>query len=282
MPTYKAVLRDAKKRTRTYDKETSATELLMLHFSELQATEFYLDYEKPMPEDKRLAFEHGLNQYLEDHIPVQQIMGYVYFYGHKFKVTKQALIPRFETEELVANVLILYDEYFQGQRIDLVDVGTGSGCLAVTLAKEEENLNVSATDISEQALSLAKENADLLGVNVCFKQGDMLKPIMDQRFDILVSNPPYIPSDEEVDTIILNNEPHIALFGGKDGLKFIREIIHGSKAILKDKAIIAMEHAYDKGEAIRLLAKETYPQAKIYTLKDMQGLDRMTFIIKGF
>jgi release factor glutamine methyltransferase len=282
MSTYKNVLQEAKRLTRKYQKETSATELLMLHFSKLEPTDFYLKFQEEMPKSIEKEFLHGLNQYLEENIPVQQIIGYVYFYGYKFKVTNQALIPRFETEELVANVLMLYDEYFGGQTIDLVDVGTGSGCLAIALAKEESNLKVSATDISDQALSLAKENAKSLEANVQFYQGDMIDPVKGKHFDILVSNPPYIPSSEVVDPLILDNEPHIALFGGQDGLKFIRQIIIDSKEILKEKAIIAFEHAYDKAEAIRNLAKTVYPQAKIYTLQDMQKLDRMTFIIKGF
>jgi release factor glutamine methyltransferase len=282
MSSYKNVLQEAKRLTRQYQKETSATELLMLHFSKLEPTDFYLKFQEEMPESVKKEFLKGLNLYLEDNIPVQQIIGYVYFYGYKFKVTNQALIPRFETEELVANVLMLYDEYFGGQTIDLVDVGTGSGCLAIALAKEESKFKVSATDISDQALALAKENAQLLEADVEFIKGDMIEPVKGKHFDILVSNPPYIPSSEVVDPLILDNEPHIALFGGQDGLKFIRQIIIDSKDILKEKAIIAFEHAYDKAEAIRNLAKTVYPQAKIYTLQDMQKLDRMTFIIKGF
>lgn len=282
MASYKKVLNDAKKLTRHKNKETSATELLMLHFSKLEATELYLQYEEEMPEIIEKQFLEGLSQYLDAGIPVQQIIGYVYFYGYKFKVTNQALIPRFETEELVANVLIQYDEYFSGQDIDMVDVGTGSGCLAIALAKEEPHLKVVATDISEEALSLAKENAKSIGADIEFIQGDMLKPVLDRKFDILVSNPPYIPTEEVVDELILNNEPHIALFGGKDGLKFIREIIHDSKKMLKEKAIIAFEHAYDKAKDIQTIALETYPEAKVFTLKDMQKLDRMTFIIIGF
>jgi release factor glutamine methyltransferase len=282
MASYKKILQDAKKLTRAANKETSATELLMLHFSKLQPTELYLKYEDQMPKAVEDEFFKALDLYLNKNKPVQQIIGYVYFYGHKFKVTNQALIPRFETEELVANVLMLYDEYFEGRNIELVDVGTGSGCLAITLAKEEKSMTVTATDISEQALSLARENAKNLDVSINFIQGDMIKPIMDKKFDILVSNPPYIPQKEEVDALVYDNEPHIALFGGDDGLKFYREIIKDSVHILKEKAIIAFEHGYDKGEEIRSLGRQVYPNAKIMTLKDMQSLDRMTFIIKGF
>lgn len=282
MASYKQILQKGKKLTRQNAKEASATELLMLHFSKLEPTELYLNYETEMPETEEIAFFEALSLYLDKNIPVQQIIGYVYFYGYKLKVSNQALIPRFETEELVANVLMLYDEYFADRKVKLLDIGTGSGCLAVSLAKEEKNLIVSATDISETAIKLAKENADSLGVKIDFYQGDMVKPVIGQRFDILVSNPPYIPSDENVDTLILDNEPHIALFGGVNGLKYIEEIIKDSDKILNEQAIIAFEHGYDKAEAIQLLAKNKYPEARIFTLKDMQDLDRMTFIIIGF
>ncbi|QLY40276.1 peptide chain release factor N(5)-glutamine methyltransferase [Hujiaoplasma nucleasis] len=279
MATYKQVLQDAKKQTRKVNKETSATELLMLHFSKLEPTDLYLKYDEPMPQESQDEFYKALSLYLDHNKPVQQIIGYVYFYGYKFKVTDQALIPRFETEELVANVLMLYDEYFSNRQVSLVDIGTGSGCLAISLAKEEAHFKVSATDISHEALALAKENADLLNADIDFYQGDMIDPVKNQKFDILVSNPPYIPTIEQVDPLILDNEPHLALFGGEDGLKFYKQIINDSKTILKDKAMMAFEHAYDKAEEINKLVKETYPQAEVFTLKDMQGLDRMTFVL---
>mgnify|MGYP005852560951 CR=1 FL=1 len=282
MPTYKEVLKKGKKLTRKHKKESSATELLLLHFSSLEPTELYLNYDEEMPKQQIEAFFKGLNKYLIDNLPVQQIIGYVYFYGYKFKVNNQTLIPRFETEELVANVLILYDEYFKNRKVKLVDIGTGSGCLAIALAKEEPNIEVYATDISKEAINLAKENAKELNASIKFFVGDMLEPLYKQKFDILVSNPPYIPLKEKVDDIIYDNEPHLALFGGEDGLKFYRKIINQANLILNESAIIAFEHGYDKSEAIIEMAKAKFPDAKIFTLKDMQKLDRMTFIIKGF
>jgi len=281
MATYKEVLQKGKKLTRAVSKETSATELLILHFSQLEPTDLYLNFQDKMPKEKEEAFFKGLKLYLEDNIPVQQIIGYVYFYGYKLHVSNQALIPRFETEELVANVLMLYDEIFKDQDVDVVDVGTGSGCLAIALAKEEAHMQMIATDISPEALNLAKENAQRLNADIEFFQGDMLKPVLDKKFDILVSNPPYIPETEVVDDIIYDHEPHIALFGGHDGLKFIREIIEDSKLVLNQKAMIAFEHAYDKAEDIRRIARVAYPDAIIFTRQDMQKKDRMTFIIMG-
>jgi len=282
MSTYKEVLKNAKSLTRKNGKETSATELLFLNFSGLSQSELYLRYEEDMPEKERIIFEDALNLYLIKNIPVQQIIGHVYFYGYKFLVRNTALIPRFETEELVANVLIYYDEYFKGKNVDVVDIGTGSGCLAIALNKEEPLMKMVATDISTEALTLAKENATNLKANVEFIQGDMVKPLMGRKFDILVSNPPYIPNEEKVDAIIYDNEPHLALFGGEDGLDFYRQILKDAHKILKEKSIIAFEHAYDKKTELTLIAKEYFPDSEIFTLKDMQKKDRMTFIITGF
>ncbi len=282
MATYKEVLKNAKSLTRKSSKETSATELLFLNFSQLSPTDLYLKYDEEMPLEHENEFLEALNLYLEKNIPVQQIIGYVYFYGYKFMVRNTALIPRFETEELVANVLINYDEYFSDKKVEIVDIGTGSGCLAIALAKEESNFHMSATDISEEALLLAKENAKNLEAEVEFYQGDMLKPLAGKKFDIIVSNPPYIPNSEKVDSLIYDNEPHIALFGGEDGLDYYREILKNADQILNDQAIIAFEHAYDKKDELTAIAKQYFPEAKIFTLKDMQNKDRMTFIIKGF
>ncbi|XFA98205.1 peptide chain release factor N(5)-glutamine methyltransferase [Candidatus Izemoplasma sp. B36] len=282
MLSYKEALNKANKLTRIKGKETSATKLLLLHFSCLEPTELFVKYEEEMPLEMYNNFFKGLTQYLEENIPVQQIMGYVYFYGYKFIVSDKVLIPRFETEELVVNVLMLYDEHFKNQKIDLVDIGTGSGCLAVTLKKEEEtNFNVYATDISNDALEVAKQNAINLEADVDFLQGDMLQPVLNKKFDMLVSNPPYIPQNEKVDEIIYDNEPHVALFGGSDGLKFYRKILKDANKILKPKSIIAFEHGYDKAEKLRKIAKEYFPNSLVYTLKDMQKLDRMTFILNG-
>ena len=281
MLSYKEVLKNAKSLTRKKGKETSATELLFLEFSRLSPSELYLKYEEDMPEDSIKSFYGALEKYLEENIPVQQIIGYVYFYGYKFLVKNTALIPRFETEELVANTLYYYDEFFDGKEVDVVDVGTGSGCLAIALAKEESKMSLTATDISVEALDLAKENALNLEAKVDFIQGDMLKPLFGKKFDILVSNPPYIPNKEEVDSIIYDNEPHIALFGGEDGLDFYRQILKDANQILKEKAMIAFEHAYDKMEELQKIAKNYFPDARVITLKDMQKKDRMTFIFIG-
>lgn len=280
MPTYKEVLTINEKYAIDNNKEDSAIKRLLLHFSNMNSNDLLLNLTEVMPEKLYNEFLYGVDRYIIKNIPVQHIIGYEYFFGYEFKVNSDVLIPRFETEELVANVLEQYDYVFNGADVDVVDIGTGSGCLAVTLSVEEKGMTVTATDISNEALEVAKENNDTLGGSVTFFQGDMLEPVKDKKFDILVSNPPYIPNDEFVEDLVKSNEPHVALFGGTDGLDFYRQIIMGAESILNDKYIIAFEHAYDKAKELKKLIKKYIKDATIIQKKDMQGKDRMTFIIK--
>ena len=163
----------------------------------------------------------------------------------------------------------------------LLDVGTGSGAIAIALAKEESNMKVSASDISTDAVEVAKRNALNNEANVDFFIGDMLEPFIENKFqvDILVSNPPYIPDDEYVEDIVLDNEPHVALFGGSDGLHFYKIILENAHKVLKKKNIIAFEHSFSKGKEMHDLAKKYFPNGKIEQIKDLNGKDRMTIII---
>jgi len=279
MPTYQDVLHQAEKEARKNHLEASAVKILLLHFSDLEPTELYLNMKTEMPVKTHEAFQKGMRQYIDDLLPVQYIIGYVYFYGYRFIVDHHVLIPRFETEELVANVLIEYDRVFNNQDVSVVDIGTGSGCLAIALKKEESHFSMVASDISEEALTVAKQNALALEADITFVQGDMLTPLQGMKFDILVSNPPYIPTTENVADIIHNNEPHVALFGGDDGLKFYDIILNNASSILNSKFIIAFEHGFDKADQLQRMARNVFPNANIFTLKDMQGKDRMTFVI---
>lgn len=280
MMTYQQVLKQAETRARAVSKEVQAIKILLLHYSHLEPNQLYLQFKEEMDEESLNQFEEALNKYLIDNIPVQYIIGQVYFYGYSFFVNEGVLIPRFETEELVANVLIQYDELFNTQDVKMVDIGTGSGCLAIALQKEEPHLSVTATDISSEALAVAKRNAQSLEADVTFLQGDMLEPLKGMKFDIIVSNPPYIPLSENVDSIIKDNEPNVALFGGSDGLKFYEIILQNARSILNEKFFIAFEHAFDKKDELQALSKKYFPDARVYTLKDMQGKDRMTFIVQ--
>lgn len=280
MPTYREVLRINEKYAIDNFKEDSAVKMLLLHFSKMESYELLAKFDETMPKEDYDKFLFGVDKYVVRNIPVQHITGYEYFYGHKFIVNSDVLIPRFETEELVANMLMMYDEVFEGAAVSLADIGTGSGCLSVTLDIEESNMTVTATDISEKALAVAKQNNENLGGNVTFLQGDMLQPLKGKKFDIIISNPPYIPNEEYVEGLVKDNEPSVALFGGVDGLDFYKVIIEGAKELLNDKFIIGFEHAYNKAHELKKIIKKNFSGVKIIQKKDMQGKDRMTFIVK--
>ncbi|AIO18010.1 Release factor glutamine methyltransferase [Candidatus Izimaplasma bacterium HR1] len=280
MPTYKEALNINEKYAIDNNKEDSAIKRLLLHFSNMESSDLILSLSEEMPTELYDNFLYGVDRYITQNIPVQHIIGYEYFFGYKFIVNSEVLIPRFETEELVANVLEQYDNVFNGEPVKVVDIGTGSGCLAVTLSAEEQLMDVTATDISETALEVARANNENLGGRVKFFSGDLYEPLKDQKFDILVSNPPYIPNDEYVEGLVKDNEPHVALFGGKDGLDFYRKIIEGAESILNDKYIIAFEHAYDKAKELKKIINKNIKDVEIIQKKDMQGKDRMTFVIK--
>jgi release factor glutamine methyltransferase len=280
MPTYKDALVINEQYAIDNAKEDSAIKVLLLHFSQMTSSELLLHLDDEMPDVQYRAFLYGVDRYIIHHIPVQHITGREYFFGYEFKVSPDVLIPRFETEELVANTLLLYDDLFNGKEVDVVDIGTGSGCLAITLDLEETNMHVTATDISDKALLIAKTNNDRLGASVTFLEGDLLEPLSGKRFDIVISNPPYIPNDEYVEDIVKDQEPHLALFGGEDGLDLYRRILQGIDANLNETFLIAFEHAFDKAREIKALIKQHLPGVTIVQKKDMQGKDRMTFAYK--
>ncbi len=278
---YQKLLQEAVEKAIELDKEEGAVVLLLQHACKMSPNDFYKKMFEEVNTDFLKEFKKLLELYLYENKPVQYLIGTSCFYGYDFIVNEDVLIPRFETEELVENILYRYDKYFPNQKVQVCDLATGSGCIGITLAKEESNMQVVATDISSAALDVARKNNQKLGANVQFLMGDMLEPLKDYQFDIFVSNPPYIPEREDVMSLVKDNEPNIALFGGEDGLKFYRIILSGVKPLLKKKAMICFEHGYDKKTEINALAKTYFPEARIENLKDLEGKDRMTFIYVG-
>ena len=279
--TYQKFIREKEKKAIECDKEESAVILLLEHVTKLETNMLYQKMNTEIEDDIVNKFNEIFDIYLYDNKPIQYLIGYTNFYGYDFIVNEDVLIPRYETEELVENILYRYDEHFSGQKVNVCDLATGSGCIAISLALEEKNMNVIATDISKEAIAVAKKNNEKLGANVKFLIGDMLEPLKGKKFDIFVSNPPYIPNDEEVMSLVKDNEPNIALFGGDDGMKFYRIILSGIKPLLNKKAMIAFEHGYDKKNEMIALAKKYFPDSKVEVLKDLEGRDRMTFIYVG-
>lgn len=239
----------------------------------------YLDMDNEAIDVINTRFEDGIKRILNDE-PMNYVLGYSYFYGYKFIVNKDVLIPRPETEELVCLILSKYDEYFKGQKVNVCDVGTGSGAIAISLCREEPNINMYASDISVQAVEVAKQNAKNNEANVNFMCGSMLDPYIENniKVDILVSNPPYIKQDEVLEVSVVDYEPHVALFGGQDGLKFYREIFENAHKILNDNGMLFFEIGYDQKQNLTDLANKYFENAHIEVFKDINGKDRMLFI----
>lgn len=212
---------------------------------------------------------------LENGEPVQYIVGEVDFYGNILKVNKNVLIPRFETEELVDYTIKFIKEKFN-KEVDILDIGTGSGAIAISI-KKNTNSNVCATDISKEALEVAKENAKLNNVDISFINTNLYNGI-NTKFDIVISNPPYIAYDEEIMDIVKNNEPHTALYADNNGLYFYEEILKNVKTILKEKYLVAFEIGQTQFEDIKVFKEKYLPESNITCKKDMQGRDRMVFI----
>ena len=207
--------------------------------------------------------------------PVQYIIGDVNFYGNTIKVNKDVLIPRYETEELVEKTIKKIKNKFN-KKIDVLDLCTGSGCIAITI-KKEINSNVTATDISSDALEVAKKNVNLNNVDIKLINSDLFNNI-DGKFDCIISNTPYISYDEEIDEIVKNNEPNIALYAPNNGLYFYEEILKNIKKYLNDEFIIAFEIGYKQGESLVELANRYLNNVTISVEKDLQGRDRFLFI----
>ncbi|MFA7422962.1 MAG: peptide chain release factor N(5)-glutamine methyltransferase [Acholeplasmataceae bacterium] len=277
--TYEQLLKFSQKEAVKFNKEVEAVKLLLMELSNQDPHTFYLNLKSEVDEKFKNHFEEQLTKYLKHDIPVQHLIGHAYFYGHAFLVNEHVLIPRSETEQLVEEVLYLYDQYFEHEKVRVLDLGTGSGCIGLTLSLEEKNMDVSVSDISVKALEVAKNNSEKLNADVSIIHSDLFENIKG-TFDIIVSNPPYIPDEEALDNIV-KKEPDVALFGGSLGVDFYEKILKQIKPFLKEKALIAFEHGYMQNDVIRAFVNKHLPNAIVIQKKDLQQKDRFTFVGLG-
>lgn len=196
----------------------------------------------------------------------------------ELKVDERVLIPRPETEELVE--LILTENAKPNQSV--LDIGTGSGAIALALAKNRPDWLVTASDISPDALNLASENASLQDLKISFKKSDCFEEIA-ENYDIIVSNPPYISraDESEVGLNVLHSEPHLALFAEEDGLAIYRKIAEEAKNHLRVGGKIYLEIGYKQGHSVPALFRKYLPEKRVRTLKDQFGQDRMVVVDDG-
>ncbi len=213
---------------------------------------------------------------LESGIPVQYIVGNVDFYGYTFKVNKNTLIPRFETELLVEKIIKYINKYFNNE-IKILDIGTGSGCIAITLNKLLDNSRVTAVDISKNALDVARENNKINNTDVNFIESDVFSNIND-KYDVIISNPPYISYDEDIMDVVYNNEPHMALYADDNGLYFYDKILMECRKYLNDRFFIAFEIGYKQGNDVINIINKYFDNVNISLEKDYNGRDRFIFV----
>ncbi len=213
---------------------------------------------------------------LEKGEAIQYIVGSMDFYGLPFLVNKNVLIPRWETEELVERTLKILDMYFKEPKV--LDIGTGSGCIAITMSKKL-HLRVDASDISREALEVAKKNCKQNEADVGFIESNLFANIH-EKYDCIISNPPYISYEEEIMTVVKENEPSIALYAEEDGIAFYKQILKEAKNYIMEKFLIAFEIGQTQKERVMKIASSYFPNSKIWCEKDLSGLDRYIFVLQ--
>ena len=258
-------------------KEAESLSFVYRSLKNLSFTDFIFTLQQEVTEEEK-QFVEEIYKKLAEHIPAQYIIGHAEFFGMQLKVDERVLIPRPETEELVDLILTENPE----KNLKVLDIGTGSGAIALALAKNRPDWSVTAADISQDALDLSLENANAQNLNLSFIKSDCFSEIS-SKYDIIVSNPPYISREdqEEVGLNVLHSEPHLALFADEDGLAIYRRIAEDSKDYLNDGGKIYLEIGYKQGQSVPALFMENLPEKRVRTLKDQFGQDRMVVIDDG-
>lgn len=264
---------------RRQDKEESLAKFLLMYMLDETTEQFSNKLSEELSVEQENRYFYLINKNINEDTPLSHLVGFDYFYDRKFKVTKDVLSPRMETEELIYKVL----EYIKKSKKDsfrILDLCTGSGIIAITLKKEivEKYTEIVASDISEKALSIAIENANNNNANITFIKSDLFDNISG-KFDLIISNPPYISYKDKI-TIkdnVLKYDPHLALFAEEDGIYFYRKIIENAVHYLSKDGVIFFEIGYDQKEKIFELGKNNNFITTVY--KDINDRDRIAKLI---
>ncbi|WP_125766047.1 peptide chain release factor N(5)-glutamine methyltransferase [Levilactobacillus mulengensis] len=264
-------LRAAKQQLAAAGQATSVAQYLLQEGQGWSFTELVQHYREPATPAFLTTYRAQVDRVCAGE-PAQYVLGHAPFFGREFQVTAATLIPRQETEELVEWILASVTT-----PISLLDVGTGSGAIAVSLKAEQPDWTVTATDISAAAVDVARANAQALAAPVTFAVGDLLAPVSGQRFDVIVSNPPYIDHTElpEMDESVKRFEPQGALFAADHGLAFYRRFAASIGDFLVPHGQFFAEIGYQQGPAVKAIFAAAYPQARVTIKADINGHDRM-------
>ncbi len=273
--TYYEVLDRASSFLRELNHSSFVAEWLMRERLDWSKTELVMQYRNVMPVSELKQFERDFEEFLKG-LPMQQIIGHEWFYNRKFKVTEDTLIPRPETEEWLEQVLTDLPQ----EPLTVVDIGTGTGIIGLTVKLERPADDVTITDISKEALDVAKENAQVLGAEVTAELGDLFDPLVGKKFDVIISNPPYISEAEinVMDQSVLDYEPKSALFADEDGLAIYKRMAESIEKYLKPNGRIYLEIGYQQGDSVSRLFKNAFPDAKVTIWQDFNQLDRVVAV----
>lgn len=270
---YKEWRQQAEQRMVVKGYEPNAIQWFMMDTLQWSRTSLILNEMTPIAESTLKQLNDGLSQLLTG-MPVQYVVGQSEFYGRQFKVNSDVLIPRPETEEVV--------HYFLTQLAAakvVADIGVGSGAIAITLKAERPELRVIATDISFQALAVARENAQRLQRDITFLQGNALQPLIDQdvRLDGLISNPPYIGEHERtlMDNSVIQYEPHVALFAAQEGYQVYAAILRDLPHVMQDGAPVVFEIGFQQGAQLTRMMQQLYPHITPEVINDINGHARI-------
>nr|WP_201800465.1 peptide chain release factor N(5)-glutamine methyltransferase [Staphylococcus pseudintermedius] len=273
MVNYKEWRQQAEQQMVVKGYEPNAIQWFMMDTLQWSRTSLILNEMTPIAESTLKQLNDGLSQLLTG-MPVQYVVGQSEFYGRQFKVNSDVLIPRPETEEVV--------HYFLTQLAAakvVADIGVGSGAIAITLKAERPELRVIATDISFQALAVARENAQRLQRDITFLQGNALQPLIDQdvRLDGLISNPPYIGEHERtlMDNSVIQYEPHVALFAAQEGYQVYAAILRDLPHVMQDGAPVVFEIGFQQGAQLTRMMQQLYPHITPEVINDINGHARI-------
>ncbi|MEJ6400353.1 peptide chain release factor N(5)-glutamine methyltransferase [Nicoliella lavandulae] len=235
-------------------------------------TDLLLHYRDQMTPAQLQQFQKDIDQYVNGH-PPQYILGKADFYGETLAVNSDVLIPRPETEELVDWILQTHDE----RPLNVLDVGTGSGAIAIALQMNRPDWQVTGSDISVNALKVAAKNANVRNLPIKWIESDLFSLIFDKKYDLIVSNPPYISENEVkyMDESVIKYEPHLALFAEDNGLALYQKIADHFQSVAKPHGDIFLEIGFHQETAVVDIFKRAVPGAKIETRKDFNGNSRM-------
>ena len=263
---------------RRQGKEESLARFLLMYVLDESPQLFSNSLSEKLSKENEEKYFSLIEKHIKEDVPLSHLVGFEYFYDRKFKVTKDVLSPRMETEELIYKV-VEYVKATKKNNLKILDLCTGSGIIAITLKKELDqfSIDVVASDISQEAIKVAKENAQFHDATIKFIQSDIFDNI-DDKFDVIVSNPPYIDRKDKftMQDNVLKYDPHLALFAEEEGMYFYRKIIEQVNNYLNNNGVVFFEIGYDQKEKIIKLADMNGYSAEVY--KDINGRDRIAFL----